>query len=1792
MTRGACGRWVGCAALIIALGGALACNEGPRKGWNGFSPAPPERTSPTEPPAEPKPEKIDPAAARAEALAAARAQRAAVERELDQQTATLRQHEAKPPEATEEAQLKARAAERQQLAATQNTFKQAVAAEVVSVVAGLPENAQAAEVVNLRNAANQRLVTLEGNATVRLKDGLTAATTEEQRVHVYASMESALVKARAEVAVLDETVRRISPLQTAASADRADNASRVALERLLSGIQTTFVEEPRRPDWNIVNGVRPTALDREIEEWLRTRKLEADLQQYMWLADNGVFVNLSTGEVITGELRDRLAKNAKLQLVEALQAKGYTAGAVRTLFGWGDSRLDLAAHIEAGVRSNNWYSALTFIRPSMSGASPREAFLAFAHVLRQAADDVHQWRGQLIPEGGMGGVSGTLYEWFVAKRKAGLGLATRISSGEIKAQDERIEEFEAETGAVVRALLAAANTPNPGDLGASEFQLLRQFGFITPNSVGGFMYTLPSGNVTGTLQKDLNLLGATLLDVISAENAINVVIMVGAPHVAAARVGVIAEALGASELGIAFTSFAASALTGVALDAAGQIYYYDGTVQWDRLVLDNVVLGFSMPVVGAVAGGTSKALAALIKDKEKRKLVETALVQALGLSGETALQTYWQAKVKGSGVSEEDFLAALFSNVFGRGVPVMGALTRKVKQDLIRVAWLNEPPKWFTAELTTNRALREEWDAATLRASEVRTRLNEASETLRKILGSDVDKEWGDPAVVAKVAAALESKALTFAQLKLLFGSDEKQFTPLLAAIKEHRTRLFTSFIGAAREDARQAIERDFAIKLEAASKDNAAGAREAAVKWREDHLKLLAEEPIAPGSKDLTSDMDRSSASPYLRNSLRKFADAAFALNGGEPATSGQAYDVQEYFGVFMPIRRAMNSGVSVAGVLVPISGGGRVVTHAMLVEAEALAGALMYMTPAQRTLRKQNAIKEAGGDRDAVDDVVLLFELADRTLRSGEQELKAELDRLAQTGLDPTHPDTVMRARDNLYGRRALELTDKELRLATLDAGSQAAKELAAEIERGWNKANREGIEMYTTHTSINWVVMRGQVIDKSTRTQINDRDFQMPANGFVVTFTGYLNDQVMLITEHVNAFHEGHESAAQAGSALAKYSERVVGGLQGRGVDITSGKALELSTVSEALMKVRKFPDKLEAQLAQFAFEKYGTRDAEQGILYVARLLEENLPGMDGVFDPKLLHGPDGLPLTGTATGAVAGGPRFAIRVFDKDRQEEIAHDLVFDGPNAVVTRLTSELTLLEREVARLEAEEKHDAQLASKYRPQDSAFAARLEDERAADLVQQQSLPVTTTFTGVAGVLDQRVKQTTAVLNDVENRFKRSGAAAAPAPNQARRTRIENLKQAIVRTRTQLADVQALANQPLVIRDDVPAVGVWLQPPQPGVESVLTFTETAPARRLTDDEVARYQRALASIAENSPANEARTVVSAPPARPEVIGMPGMTLTPGTTTRSTARAAAKGPQIGPFKMRLKQKTLPGDLEPWVKVDTASLNSDRFNSASTEPRVQSILSLVEEAAVLSDARPAPRDALATLLALGAGPRGPAALTLSVLGFRSPAQTVPAARMPTVKAFFTSLGATSGEAFRMVLVNEGDTPVEVSGDGFVLEPLARLSQADVDRELQRLKSQKRATVTALGYCLEFAKLAPPAGMIFRLASEPVQEKFAGARPVLGAAKTLLDEGKLQGGQGAAYLHAVRQWSIWTLEQKFDEPRFTRAFLDHSRKNLESAGRRMTPELEAQIRQLLPARWQDIRKVLDRAAQP
>jgi hypothetical protein len=194
------------------------------------------------------------------------------------------------------------------------------------------------------------------------------------------------------------------------------------------------------------------------------------------------------------------------------------------------------------------------------------------------------------------------------------------------------------------------------------------------------------------------------------------------------------------------------------------------------------------------------------------------------------------------------------------------------------------------------------------------------------------------------------------------------------------------------------------------------------------------------------------------------------------------------------------------------------------------------------------------------------------------------------------------------------------------------------------------------------------------------------------------------------------------------------------------------------------------------------------------------------------------------------------------------------------------------------------------------------------------------------------------------------------------------------------------------------------------------------------------------------------------------------------------------------------------------------------------------------------------------------------------------------------VKAVFVSLGVATGEAFQVQVINDGKRPVNLLADGVVLEPVAKGVQDQIRRQMETAIKGRgtRAPAPSVArldaYCMEYLKLPPAPGTVFRVASAGLQSQFAPMRRVLQAAQRLEKLGQLKPDSNPLdYFHAIRQWALWTKEQGFNAETFGKAFVEHARKNFVAAKQPWTRQIEAQIAGLVPHRWQEIAMVIQEA---
>jgi hypothetical protein len=176
--------------------------------------------------------------------------------------------------------------------------------------------------------------------------------------------------------------------------------------------------------------------------------------------------------------------------------------------------------------------------------------------------------------------------------------------------------------------------------------------------------------------------------------------------------------------------------------------------------------------------------------------------------------------------------------------------------------------------------------------------------------------------------------------------------------------------------------------------------------------------------------------------------------------------------------------------------------------------------------------------------------------------------------------------------------------------------------------------------------------------------------------------------------------------------------------------------------------------------------------------------------------------------------------------------------------------------------------------------------------------------------------------------------------------------------------------------------------------------------------------------------------------------------------------------------------------------------------------------------------------------------------------------------------------GNSTGRVFRLQALNGGSLPISVSApDGLVLQPIKQAARSAVEKLDSKIPG---ADIT--GYCLDFGKLPPTSGTLYRVADEQMQQRFAPLAGVLRAERKLAAAGLLHpDSDPAAYGESIRQWALWSRIEHFDLKDFEQHFIQYTRKNLEGAGQKWSGDLERGVRQLAGNRWQDITAVWSEA---
>jgi hypothetical protein len=192
----------------------------------------------------------------------------------------------------------------------------------------------------------------------------------------------------------------------------------------------------------------------------------------------------------------------------------------------------------------------------------------------------------------------------------------------------------------------------------------------------------------------------------------------------------------------------------------------------------------------------------------------------------------------------------------------------------------------------------------------------------------------------------------------------------------------------------------------------------------------------------------------------------------------------------------------------------------------------------------------------------------------------------------------------------------------------------------------------------------------------------------------------------------------------------------------------------------------------------------------------------------------------------------------------------------------------------------------------------------------------------------------------------------------------------------------------------------------------------------------------------------------------------------------------------------------------------------------------------------------------------------------------------------PTVEAYLIALGNSTGAAVQFFAVNRSGQAIQLPATMLVLEPVRITpgAQTRITQVVQGLVDAGGRPEIVDAYCLEFLRKPPAAGTVLRIAAPALQQQYARHAKLLDAALRLKDLGKLAPDSDPAdYFHAIRQWAVWTLEERFDARRFADAFIEVTKRNYQAAGTPWTAEVERAFRALTPNRWTDVQAVLKEA---
>ena len=488
---------------------------------------------------------------------------------------------------------------------------------------------------------------------------------------------------------------------------------------------------------------RDADLPTELAEEMAAIRNRLDMEEYRRVALTGLVMDPETRVPVGGILRIRIAENAERSLVQFLDRVG-RRGDYNKLWS-GEPLRDFGKSILAEIKKRPDYKILRYLETGEE-PTPKLFFLIVARVIRAEREAMVAG----YTDGYLGG------SWDQVDLEQLLRVSNAAGTGDagIDEVKKRLERFLKDMDAAHDALVNARKMA-PQELEKRKprhYQLMRKMGYIDlpHNDPERARYVIPETQhsfraFAARASGAVNLPGKGMLSVVNLRNIGQAAISVVVPELAAARFAYLGRNVFLTERAWVAATFAGEALAGTLVDASMEAFFNwkDAKpgeeikdVEWDRLILESVVLGSVLQFTGgAFDTGFSWALkslgseipkSALYKAMKRNPLlaehVEAYARTALGLASQTAQITFFQMYVQGN-----------MDATAWKTVLMNSALARAVASgiDLAR----NPKATWKQVRRYIPKKLRPIFDADTKLPAEtlknVNKQLAEASKTLK-----------------------------------------------------------------------------------------------------------------------------------------------------------------------------------------------------------------------------------------------------------------------------------------------------------------------------------------------------------------------------------------------------------------------------------------------------------------------------------------------------------------------------------------------------------------------------------------------------------------------------------------------------------------------------------------------------------------------------------------------------------------------------------------------------------------------------------------------------------------------------------------------------------------------------------------------------------------------------------------------------------------------------------------------------------------------------------------------------